>query len=184
MTDLTPVPEEVIEETPLSEDTPQLSEEGTIPKEETTETVESLKEKLAAETEAKEKAEGEASTWEGRVKEENPPKKKQETDKDYSDWRIDARDRLAVTGVKEAYESECSELESSGAKLTTVMREKALLLAEKSVGVKTETTETEPLPQGSVDRGGQKEPEMTATDKDFGVKAATKKKWAHMEKEW
>lgn len=172
MTYPTPVSEE---ETPLSEDTGQPSEE------EPTDTVESLKEKLAAETEKTEKAEEDAKRWKNRVKEENPPKEKEE--EDYADWRIDNRDRILVPGVKEKYEEELEELESSGAKLTNAMREKALRLAEGSVGVKTEAKE-EPIPQGEVDRGGQREPVLTDTDRAFNVKPETKKKYADQESQW
>lgn len=149
------------------------------PSSEPIETVESLKEKLAAEQEEKEKALEEAKRWKGRVKEENPPAKERKIDPDeaYQDWRIDNKARIAV--VKDAYEKELSELQESGSKLTISIREKALSLAEKSVGVKTQET-VEPLPAAIVDRSGQRQPTLTSYDVQFGVKPETKKKYAHL----
>lgn len=168
MSDLTTVDDS----TPPSDDTEQPSSEPT-------ETVESLKVKLAAEAEEKERALEEAKRWKNRVKEENPPKKSKE--EDYADWRIDNRDRIAL--VKEQYDQEIEELEASGAKLNNAMREKALRLAESTLGIK-KAEPKEPIPSGGVDRGGQKEPEMTPTDHAFGVKPETKKKYANLEREW
>lgn len=157
-----------VEETPPSvspDSTPEPSEEGTEP----TESVESLKEKLAAEQAEKDKALEEAKRWKNRVKEENPKKK---PDEEYADWRIDNKDRIAL--VKDDYEKELEELQASGAKINIAMREKALRLAEKNVGVKTQ--ETEPLPTGPVDRGGQRQPVLTQYDVQFGIKPETVKK--------
>ncbi len=165
MQDLTPE----TEVSPPSETTEQPSQEPT-------ETVESLKEKLAATQKEKEEAETEAKRWKNRVKEDNPPKvKKVDPDEEYADWRIDNRDRISL--VKENYEKELSDLQESGAKLSVTMREKALKLAESSQGVKT-VQKTEPLPGGMVDRGGQREPKMTEHDLAFQVKPETKKKYA------
>ena len=173
MFDLTP---EGDEPSPPSETTDQPSEEPT-------ETVESLKEKLAATEKEKLEAEEEAKRWKGRVKEENPPKEKRKVDSDeaYADWRIDNKDRITV--VKEQYEKELLELQEGGAKPTVLMREKALKLAEATLGVK-KVEKTEPLPSGTVDRGGTREPIMTEHDVAFKVKPETKKKYAHLESEW
>lgn len=168
MSDLTPVADEA---TPPSDSTDQPSQEAT-------ETVESLKEKLAAAEALKLKAEEEAKTWKGRVKDENP-KKKADPDEAYSDWRIDNRDRIAVPGIKEAYEQELQELEASGAKLTIPMREKALKLAEAKVGVK-KVESSQPLPSGTIERGGLRQPTLTEHDIAFGVKPETKKKYAQL----
>lgn len=159
--------------TPAEEALPSV--ETVQPSEEATETVETLKEKLAAETAAKEKALSDAKALKHRLKEENPPAKDRKVDPDeaYSDWRIDNKDRIAV--VKDEYEKELSELQENGSKLTLAIREKALRLAEKSVGVKTQEA-NEPLPSGSVDRGGQRQPALTNYDVQFGVKAETVKK--------
>ncbi len=155
------------------------SDSSDQPSSEPTETVESLKAKLAATEAEKLKAEEEANRWKGRVKEENPPKDKRKVDPDeeYADWRIDNKDRIGV--VKDAYEKELSELQEGGMKVNLTMREKALRLAEASAGVKT-APKTEPLPGGMVDRGGQREPLMTKEDLAFGVKPETKKKYAHI----
>lgn len=164
MSDLT-----TAEEAPLSESTEQPSQEPT-------ETVESLKDKLAAEQKAKEDALEEAKRWKGRVKEENPPKdKKKESEEDYADWRIDNKDRINL--VREQYDQELSELQEGGAKLTNTLREKALKLAESTVGVK-KAESSEALPSPSVDRGGQREPKLTEFDLAYGVKPETKKKYA------
>lgn len=167
--------------TPVVEETAPPSETTEQPSSEPTETVESLKEKLAAEAAEKEKALEEAKRWKNRVKEENPPKEKKETEEDYADWRIDNRDRIVL--VKEEYEKELSELQAGGLKMTNSMREKALKLAEATVGVK-KAEATEPIPEGTVDRSGQIEPKLTSTDVAFGIKPETKKKYAHLEKEW
>ncbi len=165
-----------VEETPPSDSTDQ-------PSSETTDTVESLKEKLAAEQKEKLEALEEAKRWKGRVKDENPPKeKKKETEEDYLDWKIDNRDRISLVG-KDEYEKELNELLDLGAKPTLAIREKALKLAEKTVGVKPHDGH-EPLPTASVDRGGQREPKMTSTDHSFGVKPETKKKYSHLESQW
>jgi hypothetical protein len=152
------------------------SDSAEQPSEEATETVESLKVKLAAEEKKRLEAEQKASEWKNRVKEENPPKKKQkeEASEDYPDWRIDNRDRIRL--VKDQYEKELEELQENGAKLSISLREKALKLAEATVGIKKAET-TEPLPSGMVDRSGSKEPEMTEHDTRFGVKPETKKKY-------
>lgn len=170
MSDQTPVTDEV---TPPSASADQPSDT------ESTETVESLKEKLAAKTAEAEKAAEDAKRWKNRVKEENPPAKEKKVDPDeaYADWRIDNKERIAV--VKDAYEKELAELQENGAKLTISVREKALKLAEKNVGVKTADT-TEPLPSAGVDRSGQRQPNLTNYDVQFGVKPETKKKYAHL----
>jgi len=179
MPDQTTASDDYKAEAPLSEDTEQPSEfnEETEP----TDTVESLKEKLAAQESATKKAEEEASRWKGRVKEENPPKKKEEKEEDYTEWRIDNRDRIAL--VKEEYEKELEELQGTGAKISNTMREKALRLAEQSAGVKKAELE-EPIPSGEVDRSGSKEPSMTDYDIAYQIKPETKKKYAHLEREW
>jgi len=164
-----------LEESPPSDATEQPSEES-----EPTETVESLKEKLAAQQKEKEEALEEAKRWKNRVKEENPPKKK-DSDEDYADWRIDNRDRIAL--VKEQYEKELTDLQETGAKLTNDLREKALKLAEASQGIK-KADSTEALPTPSVDRSGHREPKLTEYDVAMGVKPETKKKYAHLEEQW
>lgn len=170
MSDLT-----TVEETPPSDDTVQPSDEPT-------ESVESLKEKLAAEQKKAEEALEEAKRWKNRVKDENPPKeRKKDPDEEYADWRIDNKDRIAL--VKEQYEAELTELQELGAKPTLAIREKALRLAEKTVGVKTVET-TEPLPSGTVHRSGQREPTMTEHDIAMGIKPETKKKYAQLESQW
>ncbi len=167
--------------TPVDGSTPP-SDSSIQPSSEATETVESLKEKLAATEAEKLQAQEEANTWKGRVKGENPPKvRKIDPDEEYLDWKIDNKDRISLVG-KDVYEKELSELLESGAKPTLSIREKALKLAEKEVGVKTE--HHEPLPSASVDRGGQRDPKMTEYDTAFGVKPETKKKYAHLEEQW
>ena len=160
--------------TPVTEVTPP-SASADQPSSEPIETVESLKEKLAAEQADKEKALEEAKRWKNRVKEDNPPKKV-DPDEAYSDWRIDNANR--IKNVKDEYEKELSELQESGSKLSIAIREKALQLAEKTIGVKTQ--ETEPLPSATVDRSGQRQPILTDSDVQFGVKPETKKKYAHL----
>lgn len=180
MSEPTPVTEEETPEvTPPSEEADQPSEE--TEETEPTESVESLKEQLAATEAEKEKAEEEARRWKGRVKEENPPKKKEEKEEDYADWRIDNKERIAL--VKEEYEKELDELEQAGVKLTNAMREKALIIAESKAGVKKKEEETEPIPEGTVDRTGDKEPQMTEHDVAFGIKPETVKKWGSTIKE-
>lgn len=161
--------------TPEAEASPP-SETTEQPSPEPTDTVESLKEKLAATQVEKEKAEEEAKRWKGRVKEENPPKKKDPSE-EYADWRIDNKDRIAL--VKDQFEKELSELQADGAKLTLALREKALRLAEATSGVK-KADPSEPIPSGTVDRSGQREPSMSATDLAFGIKPETKKKYGHI----
>ena len=167
------------DQTTETEEVSPPSEATDQPSEEPTDTVESLKEKLAAEQEEKEKALEEAKRWKNRVKEENPPKKSEKKADDldqYADWRIDNRDRIAL--VKEQYEKELSELQESGAKSSIALREKALKLAESISGVKKEKSETsEPLTGGMVDRGGTREPTLTEHDLAFGIKSETKKKY-------
>jgi len=170
-----PDPTPDTEVSPPSETTEQPS------KEEPTETVESLKEKLAATEKEKSEALEEANRWKGRVKEENPKKKKEETPDDYADWRIDNKERIAL--VKEQYEKELAELQEAGIKPTNAVREKALRLAESTVGVK-KADPSEPLPSPTVERGGQKEIKLTETDVAMGVKPETKKKYAHLENQW
>ena len=86
--------------TPETEVSPP-SETTVEPSSEPTDTVESLKEKLAAIEAEKLQAEEEAKRWKNRVKEENPPKeKKKDSDEDYADWRIDNKERIAL--VKES----------------------------------------------------------------------------------
>lgn len=166
--------------TTVSEETPPSV--PAQPSQEPTETVETLKEKLAAEQKAKLEAEEEAKRWKNRVKDENPPKeKKKDSEEDYADWRIDNKDRIAV--VKDQYEKELAELQELGAKPTLAIREKALKLAEKTVGVK-QADPAEPLPGPSIDRGGQKEPKMTEYDHAMGINPETKKKYAHLESQW
>lgn len=157
------------------------SDETVQPSQESTETVESLKVQLAAEQKAKLEAEEDAKRWKNRVKDENPPKKKTETEEDYADWRIDNKDRISL--VKEHYERELSELQESGMKLSNAAREKALKLAELTVGVK-KADPSEALPSPSVDRSGSREPIMSEYDNAFKVKPETKKKYANLEKEW
>lgn len=169
------------DQTPVDESTPPSDETEQPSESEPTDTVESLKEKLAAEAEERQKAEEEAKRWKNRVKEENPPKKKSESDEDYADWRIDNRDRISL--VKEQYEKELEELQESGAKVSLSMREKALRLAESSVGVKKQERQ-EPIPSGGVDRSGSKEPQLTEHDRQFDVNPDIKKKYSHLEKEW
>ncbi len=171
MTDPTTDP---IEGTPPSASTDQPSDKGA------TETVESLKVKLAAAEKEKLEAQAKADEWKGRVKEENPKKKKEETPDDYADWRIDNKDRLSVAGVKDAYEKELQELEQNGSKVSNAIREKALKLAESTIGVKKAEPSSQPLPSGMVDRGGSAAPTMTNYDTQFGVNPETKKKWAHV----
>ena len=168
----------MLDETPVTDVTPP-SASADQPSDETTETVESLREKLAAEQMEKEQALEEAKRWKGRVKDENPPKKKEDSDEAYSDWRIDNKDRISVPGVKEKYDAELAEFQAGGSKLSISLREKALRLAESSVGVK-KVDPSEPLPSPSIDRGGQREPTLTAHDIAFGVKPETKKKYAHL----
>ena len=165
MSDSTTTPDEGM---PPSDTTDQPSEEAT-------DTVESLKEKLAAEEKKRLEAEQKAAEWKNRVKEENPPKKRERGDssEEYSDWRIDNRSRIAL--VKEEYEKELEELQSNGAKLSITLRDKALKLAEATVGVKTKATD--PLPSGMVDRGGEREPKMTDHDVLFKVNPEIKKKY-------
>lgn len=166
------------DQTPVTDEVTPPSASADQPSSESTETVESLKEKLAAEKAEKEKALEEAKRWKGRVKEENPPAKDRKIDQDeaYADWRIDNKERISV--VKDEYEKELSELQEGGAKLTVAMREKALRLAEKTIGV--QKVDPEPIPSGTVDRGGQREPTLTKFDTQFGVKPETKKKYAHL----
>lgn len=162
--------------TPETEVSPP-SETTVEPSSEPTDTVESLKEKLAAIEAEKLQAEEEAKRWKNRVKEENPPKeKKKDSDEDYADWRIDNKERIAL--VKESYDKELSELQESGAKVTVSLREKALSLAEAGAGVK-KAERTVPLPGGMVDRSGHTEPKLNEFDSAFGVKPETKKKYAH-----
>jgi hypothetical protein len=167
-------PTTVDDSTPPSDSTDQPSQEST-------DTVESLKAKLAAEQKAKLEAEEEAKRWKNRVKEENPPKKKVESEEDYADWRIDNKDRISL--VRDQYEKELIELQESGMKITNAAREKALKLAELTVGVK-KADPSEALPSPSVDRSGTREPIMTEYDNAFRVKPETKKKYANLEKEW
>lgn len=169
---LDPTPDSL--ESPPSDTTDQPSQEPT-------ETVESLKERLAAEEKARKDAEEEAKRWKGRVKEENPPKDKKESDEDYMDWRSDNRDRISL--VKETYEKELEELQANGAKLSIPLREKALKLAEATEGVKKADT-PDPIPSAGVDRSGQREPKLTEHDVSFGIKPETKKKYAHLESQW
>ncbi len=147
---------------------PSASADSTSEQSGTTDTVETLKEKLAAQ-------EQETARWKGRVKEENPKKETKESSEDYSDWRIDNRDRINL--VKDQYESEMQELQDSGMKMSIALRNKALLLAEAAIGVK-KPERTQPLPAGSVDRSGGAAPNMTKYDVQMGVKPETKKKWA------
>ena len=162
--------------TPVVDETTPPSETTDQPSSEPTETVESLKEKLAAQQKENDEAWEEAKRWKNRVKEENPPKKKvEDPDEVYADWRIDNRDRISV--VKEQYEKELSELQEGGAKLTVSMREKALKLAESTSGVK-KVNNSEPLPGGMVDRGGKREPTLNEYDLALGVNPETKKKYA------
>lgn len=165
---------------PEDEESSPPSDYTEQPSSEPTDTVESLKEKLAAKEAEAEKALEEAKRWKGRVKEENPPKGK-ETSDDYADWRIDNRDRIAL--VKDHYEQELEELQESGMKLTNFAREKALRLAESSVGVK-KADPSDALPSPSVDRSGSKEPKMTEYDHAMGVRPETKKKYAQWESQW
>ena len=171
----------MFDSTPAPEEGAPPSDSTERPSEEPTDTVESLKERLAAEQKEKENALEEAKRWKNRVKEENPPKEKKETDEDYLDWKIDNTNRIKL--VKEQYETELSELQEGGAKLSNTMREKALKLAEASLGVK-KADSTEPLPGPSIDRGGQREPKLTVEDAAFGIKPETKKKYAHLESQW
>ena len=166
----------VTDVTPPSADAAQPSKEPTV-------TVEALQDKLAAAEKDKLEAQEEAKRWKNRVKDENPPKekKREDSETDYADWRIDNKSRISL--VKDEYENELSELQELGAKPTLAIREKALRLAEEKVGVKTAKT-SEPLPGPSVDRGGQREPTMTTTDHDFNIKPETKKKYAHLEDQW
>lgn len=160
--------------TPVSDDTP-LSDPTDQPSPEATETVESLKEKLAAAEAEKLRAEEEAKTWKGRVKDENPKKKKEDLSEADIDWKIANQGRINL--VKDAYEQELQDLESSGAKITTTMREKALKYAESTIGIQ-KANSGEPLPSPSIDRSGSREPTMTEADIAFGIKPETKKKYA------
>ena len=164
----------MFDSTPDSEESPP-SASTDQPSQEPTDTVESLKEKLAATEQAKLDAEEDAKRWKNRVKDENPPKEKKKEDPDeaYADWRIDNKDRIGV--VKEQYEKELSELQDAGVKVTIPMREKALRLAEATVGVK-KAEKDEPIPSGSVDRTGGRQPALTESDVAFGVKPETVQK--------
>lgn len=161
--------------TPVSDDTP-LSDSTDQPSLEATETVESLKEKLAVAEEEKRKAEEEAKTWKGRVKDENPKKKKEDISEADIDWKIANQGRISL--VKDAYEQELLDLEASGAKITNAVREKALKYAESNLQIKT--VSGEPLPAPSIDRSGSREPVMTESDIAFGVNPEIKKKYAAM----
>ncbi len=148
--------------TSSSEDpTPPATSE---PSQEPTETVEELKEKLAA-------AENEAKRWKGRV--EKTKKADPVTEEDI-DWKLKFNSRVDL--VKEAYEKELQELQDAGAPLSNALKTKALMYAERDVGVQNVSSVS--LPSPTIDRTATREVPMTDTDRAFGLKPETKKEFA------
>lgn len=120
MSDSTPVAQEV---TPPSAETPQ-------PAPAPTETVEELKERLAA-------AETEAKRWKNRVAEENPKKKKEaitSDDLDSLEWKLANKERINL--VKDEYDK----LLVDGYQGEKVSEKIALELAEKQARIDTAAT--------------------------------------------
>lgn len=103
---------------------------------------------------------------------------------DETDFKIENAGRIKL--VKDEYKAELSDLQSSGAKLTPALMEKALRLAEQKKGINAASSES--LRQASnasatliVNRESV-DTDITLTEEDhrFGVKAETKSQWKHL----
>lgn len=151
---------------PTEETTQVPPPSETTEPQEATPSVEELQEKLAA-------AESEAKTWKGRAEKATKDKPVPVSEADL-DWKILNANRIAL--VKQQYDKELSDLEAEGVKLSNSLREKALKLAEATVGIKKPASD-EPLPAPSVDRTSKQKVELNAYDQAFGVKQETKEKF-------
>lgn len=150
-----------------------LSPSDTELSQETTEDTEDLKAKLAA-------AESEAKMWKGRVEKATKTGKTvtpSAVSEEDLDWKIMNSSRISL--VKEAYQKELEELQSSGAKLTNELRDKALKYVEAQSGISKATTvaKDDLLPQAGVLRSGSAEPKLTNHDVAFKVKPETVKEY-------
>lgn len=173
MSDPTPVIEEM---TPPSAETVQPS---TM---ESTESVEELKARLAAAQKVAEEATTEAKRWRNRVEEENPKRKFSEkpipVSEEDLDWKIANNSRVSL--VKDAYQKHLTELQEIGAKLTTSLKNKALMLAEAETGVmkaSSSVSSNDGFPSPTVDRSGTQMPRLSPTDIALKVKPETIKEY-------
>ncbi len=132
------------------------------------ETMEELKEKLAA-------AESEAKRMKGRL--EKARVGKESVSEDDMNWAINHNPRVAL--VKEAYDKELTELEALGAKVTNATKTKALENAERITGIAKATVSTPDtsFPSPSVDRSASAQVRMTDFDRQLKVKPETVKEY-------
>lgn len=155
------------EETPAKE--PPPSETAQPSEEEPTETVEGLKEKLAA-------AETEAKRWKGRVEKANEPKKTKVDPEDLAalEWRLENKDRIAL--VKDEWEK----IKEDGYHGEKVSEKIALELAEKQAkvddsGTKRNRQNDMTVPSVTT-RNANPKGYASETDKALGLTIEKKKK--------
>ncbi|QGH72479.1 MAG: hypothetical protein [Siphoviridae sp. ctpQM7] len=96
------------------------------------------------------------------------------------DWKLENIGRIKL--VKDDYKNELADFEASGVKLTPVIMEKALRLAEEKSGVRSSSEANRQFamssPPATVNRDASSEDDvtLTETDKRLGVSLETKRK--------
>jgi len=118
------------------------------------------------------KARQEAKMWEGRAKKakEKLREKGSPLTEESLDWKFAYQSRVEL--VKESYEKELDELLATGAKLSSVLKTKALEYAESKILPKDNPSDNS-LPSSTVDRSGKRSVKMSPTDQALGIKPET-----------